>query len=140
LGCDDAYRLEQVSADFESMGDLLAAADAAGQAAASHRRAGRRGSALSAGSRTERLAVACGGATSPAIVAARLAVPFTQREREVALLVAQGLTNREIAEAVSLSVRTVEGHIYRASCKAGVAQRSELVKMMRHQIAPKLPA
>jgi DNA-binding CsgD family transcriptional regulator len=140
LGCDDAYRLEQVSADFESMGDLLAAADAAGQSAVSHRRAGRRGSALTAGSRAERLAVACGGATSPAIVAARLAVPFTQREREVALLVAKGLTNREIAEAVSLSVRTVEGHIYRASCKAGVAQRSELATMMRQQSTTKLPA
>jgi DNA-binding NarL/FixJ family response regulator len=84
----------------------------------------------------ERLAVARGGATSPP----RLAVPFTQREREVALLVAQGLTNREIAEAVSLSVRTVEGHIYRASCKAGVAQRAEFATMMRHQSAPKLPA
>jgi DNA-binding NarL/FixJ family response regulator len=54
--------------------------------------------------------------------------------------VAQGLTNREIAEAVSLSVRTVEGHIYRASCKAGVAQRAEFATMMRHQSAPKLPA
>ena len=140
LGCDDVEQLEQVSADFQTMGDLLAAADAAGQAATSHRRAGRRGSAMTAGARAERLAEMCGGATSPAIVAARLAVPFTQREREVALLVAQGLTNREIAQAVSLSVRTVEGHIYRASCKAGVAQRSELATMMRAQRAAKLPA
>jgi DNA-binding CsgD family transcriptional regulator len=140
LGCDDAERLEQVSADLQSMGDLLAAADAAGQAATLHRRAGRRGSAMTAASRAEQLAMACGGATSPAIVAARLAAPFTQREREVALLVAQGLTNREIAEAVSLSVRTVEGHIYRASCKAGVAQRSELASVMRHQSVAKLPA
>ncbi|MGU3497597.1 response regulator transcription factor [Mycobacterium sp. C31M] len=60
-----------------------------------------------------------GGAVSPAIAAARFTPPFTQREREIALLVAQGLTNREIAENVSLSVRTIEGHIYRASCKAG---------------------
>jgi DNA-binding CsgD family transcriptional regulator len=140
LGCDDAEGLEQVSTDLQAMGDLLAAADAAGQAATLHRRAGRRGSAMTAGSRAEQLAVACGGATSPAIVAARLAAPFTQREREVAMLVAQGLTNREIAEAVSLSVRTVEGHIYRASCKAGVAQRSELASVMRHQSAAKLPA
>jgi DNA-binding NarL/FixJ family response regulator len=65
-------------------------------------------------------------------VAAHLAIPFTQREREIAILVARGLSNRAIAETVSLSTRTVEGHIYRASCKAGVVRRSELADVMRH--------
>ena len=37
---DDACELSAVSADFEAMGDRLTAADAAGQAAASYRRAG----------------------------------------------------------------------------------------------------
>lgn len=86
---------------------------------------------MTAAAHAERLAAACVGATSPAIVAARLTAPFTQREREIALLVAQGLSNREIASAVSLSVRTVEGHVYRASCKAGVARRAELAAMIR---------
>jgi DNA-binding CsgD family transcriptional regulator len=131
LVAEDAHELEEVSTGFESMGDLLAAADAAGQATTAHRRAGRRGSTMTAAARTGALALGCGGATSPAIVGSRHAVPFTQREREVAVLVAQGLTNREIAEAVSLSVRTVEGHIYRASCKAGVVGRSELAVMMK---------
>lgn len=45
-------------------------------------------------------------------------------------MVAQRLSNREIASAVSLSVRTVEGHVYLASCKAGVARRSELAAMI----------
>jgi DNA-binding CsgD family transcriptional regulator len=58
-------------------------------------------------------------------------LPFTRREHEIAMLVAQDLTNREIAEAVSLSVRTVEGYIYRASCKAGVVRRAELGSMIR---------
>jgi DNA-binding NarL/FixJ family response regulator len=66
-----------------------------------------------------------------AIVMARLSVPFTRREHEIAILVARGLTNREIAEAVSLSARTIEGHIYRASCKVGVATRSELAAVVR---------
>ncbi|WP_367593448.1 response regulator transcription factor [Mycobacterium asiaticum] len=44
---------------------------------------------------------------------------------------AQGLSNREIAEAVSLSVRTVESHVYRASTKAGVSGRAALAEMMR---------
>ncbi|OBK52579.1 hypothetical protein A5655_21730 [Mycobacterium sp. 1081908.1] len=130
---DDAGELDWASAEFELMGDMLAAADAAGQAATAHRRAGRGGSAMTAAARAHRLATVCGGATSPAIEAASFAPPFSNREREIAVLVAQGLTNREIAEAVSLSVRTVESHIYRASGKAGVSGRSALGEMMRRR-------
>jgi DNA-binding NarL/FixJ family response regulator len=50
--------------------------------------------------------------------------------------VAQGMTNKEIADAVSLSVRTIEGHVYRASCKAGVVGRSELADVVRSLTAP----
>lgn len=127
---DDAAELDRVSAEFEAMGDLLAAADAAGQAATSHRRAGRGGSALTAAERVRRLARACHGATSPAIEAASFAPPFSNREREIAVLVAQGLSNREIAQSVSLSVRTVESHIYRACGKAGVAGRVGLAAVV----------
>ncbi|AYE98624.1 hypothetical protein C0J29_06710 [Mycobacterium paragordonae] len=113
------------------MCDLLAAADAAGQAATSHRRAGRGAHAMAAAARAQGLAARCGGATSPAIAAAHFAPPFSTREREIAVLVARGLSNREIAQAVSLSVRTVESHIYRASTKAGVSGRAALAQMMR---------
>lgn len=136
LDADDAEQLEEVSAGFEDIGDMLAAADAAAQAATAHRRAGRTGSAMTAAARAARIAETCGGATSPAITASRLAVPFTRREHEIVQLVAQGLSTKAIAEAVSLSVRTVEGHIYRASCKAGVAKRSELASMVRTVTAP----
>ncbi|MCK0175498.1 LuxR family transcriptional regulator [Mycolicibacterium sp. F2034L] len=131
LGADDGDELVAVSEAFETMGDLLAAADAAGQAATSHRRAGRVGSAMTAASRSHRLAADCGGATSPAIAAALFTLPFTNREREVAALVARGMSNRDIAEAVSLSVRTVESHVYRACTKAGVTGRSGLAEVMR---------
>ncbi len=131
LGADDSDELERASTEFEDMGDLLAAADAAGQAAVSHRRAGRAGSAMTLATRVRSLAARCGGATSPAIAAASFAPPFTAREREVAVLVARGLSNRQIAEAVSLSVRTVESHIYRASTKAGVSGRAALARLMR---------
>lgn len=133
---DDAAELEAVSLDFEAMGDRLTAADAAGQAAASHRAAGRTGSAMTASDRADRLARECGNATSPAIAAARFTLPFTQREREIALLVAQGMSNRDIAEKVSLSVRTIEGHIYRASCKAGTAKRTDLARLV-NSFAPR---
>lgn len=128
---DDAAGLDRASEELEVIGDILAAADAAGQAATSHRRGGRAGSAMTAATRAQRLATAGGGATSPAIEAAFYAPPFSNREREIAVLVAQGLSNREIADAVSLSVRTVESHIYRASTKAGVSGRAGLAEMMR---------
>ncbi|MDP7730005.1 helix-turn-helix transcriptional regulator [Mycobacterium sp. TY813] len=131
LGADNSDELERASTEFEDMGDLLAAADAAGQAAVSHRRAGRAGSAMTLATRVRSLAARCGGATSPAIAAASFAPPFTAREREVAVLVARGLSNRQIAKAVSLSVRTVESHIYRASIKAGVSGRAALARLMR---------
>lgn len=132
LASDDAAELDCVSAEFELIGDLLTAADAAGQAATAHRQAERNGSAMTASARAKQLASACGGATSPAIAAAGLTIPFTQREREIAALVAQGFSNRQIAETVSLSSRTVEGHVYRASCKVGVTRRSELADVMRN--------
>lgn len=131
----DADELDAVSKEFETMGDRLVAADAAGQAATAHRHAGRTGSAMTASSRARRLAVACGGARTPAVEAARIPLPFTQREREIAILVARGLSNREIATASSLSVRTIEGHIYRASCKIGVARRSELASAVNEFMA-----
>lgn len=131
LSSDNAGELDQAATEFEAMGDLLTAADAAGQSATSHRRAGRVGSAMTAAACAHRLATRCGGATSPAIAAASFAPPFTNRQREIAVLVAQGLSNRQIAEAVSLSVRTVESHIYRASSKAGVTGRSGLAATMR---------
>jgi DNA-binding CsgD family transcriptional regulator len=127
----DTAGLEAASRDFEALGDMLASADAAAQAATSYRHAGLRGSALSASARARELAQACGGATSPALAGAQVTLPLTEREREIAVLVAQGLSNRAIAEATSLSVRTVEGHVYRATVKAGVASRAELSSVIK---------
>ncbi|HEY0187624.1 MAG TPA: response regulator transcription factor [Cellulomonas sp.] len=55
-----------------------------------------------------------------------VAEPLSVREREVALLAAQGLTNREIAERLHLSRRTAENHVHRALRKLGLASRAEL--------------
>ena len=53
-------------------------------------------------------------------------VGLTRREREIAALAARGLTNREIAARLVVSVRTVEGHLYQAFGKLGVTARVEL--------------
>jgi non-specific serine/threonine protein kinase len=51
---------------------------------------------------------------------------LSRREREVAELVALGLTNRAIAQRLFLSERTVEGHIDRAFSKLGFSSRTQL--------------
>ncbi|RHW26317.1 LuxR family transcriptional regulator [Nocardioides immobilis] len=51
---------------------------------------------------------------------------LTKRERQVAELVATGLTNQEIAGKLVLSRRTVEGHVERALTKLGFSSRTQL--------------
>ena len=65
----------------------------------------------------DRLATECGGIRTPALDLAAHPLPLTIREREIANLVAAGLSNREIADRLVVSVRTVEGHLYRACVK-----------------------
>jgi DNA-binding CsgD family transcriptional regulator len=125
----DAPAMEAVSAELEEMGDLLAAADAAAHAAIAYRTKDRRGAALTADSRAQQLAQRCGGAVSPALREAAQPIQLTAREREIISLVAQGLTNRQIAEKLTMSIRTVEGHLYRASRRLGI-NREALGKLM----------
>nr|MBA3338875.1 response regulator transcription factor [Geodermatophilaceae bacterium] len=57
--------------------------------------------------------------------------PLTHREREIVTLAASGLANREIAQRLVVSVRTVENH--RASTKLGTTDRTELTALLhRH--------
>ncbi|WP_343319805.1 LuxR C-terminal-related transcriptional regulator [Arthrobacter sp. TMP15] len=51
---------------------------------------------------------------------------LTRREREVTTLAAAACSDREIAEKLNVSLRTVEGHLYRAYAKLGVSSREEL--------------
>lgn len=53
-------------------------------------------------------------------------VNLTPRELEIATLAVQGISDRAIATKLSLSTRTVEGHLYRAYAKLGIAGRDDL--------------
>jgi DNA-binding CsgD family transcriptional regulator len=133
LSDGDGTELHAVSEDFERMGDLVAAVDAAAHAALAHRRDDRKGSALTCSARADELAGRCGGASTPALRQASMQLPLSDREREIAMLIGQGLSSRAIADRLTLSVRTVEGHIYRAMAKTGATTREELAAMLPRQ-------
>jgi DNA-binding CsgD family transcriptional regulator len=57
-------------------------------------------------------------------------VPLTDREREIVMMIGAGLSNRAIAERLTVSVRTVESHIYRAMAKTGTTSRDELAALI----------
>ena len=65
---------------------------------------------------------------------------LTPREAEVAALVAAGLTNREIAERLVVSVRTVEGHVDRALGKLGLHTRTQLAMAVAQGPEDPLPS
>jgi DNA-binding CsgD family transcriptional regulator len=125
----DGSELQALSVEFEKMGDLIAAADAAAHACLAYRQGDRRGTALNCSARAEALAQRCGVST-PSLREVSEPLPLTGREREIVSLLRFGSTTREIAERLCVSARTVEGHIYRAMTKTGAATREELIRMV----------
>jgi DNA-binding CsgD family transcriptional regulator/energy-coupling factor transporter ATP-binding protein EcfA2 len=129
LVVSDGDLLDAAADRFAEMGVLGLAADAAAQAARAHSRTGNRGKELESSTRTHWLASQCDIRT-PAVNAAARPLPITDREREVAMLVAGGLSNRQIADQLCVSVRTVDGHLYRTFAKLGIQRRDQLIHLV----------
>ncbi|GAA1646080.1 LuxR family transcriptional regulator [Kribbella alba] len=72
------------------------------------------------------------------------ASPLTAQERQIADLAASGLTNKQIAERLFLSHRTVGSHLHRLYPKLGVASRTALrtalEALTRGEDAPRFPS
>ena len=66
-------------------------------------------------------------------IAKSVAEVLTTREREVALLIAQGKTSREIAEALVITERTADTHADRIRIKLGLHSRAEIVAWVLSQ-------
>jgi DNA-binding CsgD family transcriptional regulator len=128
LAADDQTALAERSVALESLGLRLHAAEWAAAAAASSRRRGFQQASRMAAERARSLAVSCGRPRTPMLGGlAELDLPtLTPREREVAQLVASGLTNLEVAGRLGLSIRTVETHLQRVYTKFGIHRRDQL--------------
>jgi non-specific serine/threonine protein kinase len=77
----------------------------------------------------------------PRAVSARAAggAALTRREREVAGLVAEGLTNKEIAARLVIAQRTAEGHVERILVKLGFSSRAQLASWFATQSSAQDP-
>jgi DNA-binding NarL/FixJ family response regulator len=130
LAAEDPDALVRVAAALEKLGAVLYAAEAFATAARLYRAAGMTGSALTAVARADRLVDQCEGSRTPALAAFDASLPLTRRELEIVTLAARGLTNRQIAERLVVSVRTVDNHLHNAFAKLGVEHRDELAAIV----------
>ncbi len=122
LAGGDGPALDLVAAELEERGFLLFAAEAYAQAVRVHRDAG---AARTARTRAVALARRCQGARTPALSGLVLG-ELTARQRQIVTLAAAGLSNRQIAERLTLSVRTVGNHLYGAYTRLGGGDRGAL--------------
>lgn len=122
----DAAELDELSRAFEADGDLITATDAAAQAAVHWAAAGRGGRAAASRLRVRGIESTTGRLHTIAVARASLGPDLSEREGEIAALIAGGHSDREIAVRLGLSTRTVEAHAHRIYAKLGVEGRAQL--------------
>jgi DNA-binding CsgD family transcriptional regulator len=118
----DGPALDEVAEELERRGFTLFAAEAYAQAVRAHR-----DPSAARHSRTRAVALArrCQGARTPALAGLVLG-ELTARQRQIVTLAAAGLSNRQIAERLTLSIRTVGNHLYSAYARLGASDRGAL--------------
>ncbi|MCL6675099.1 LuxR family transcriptional regulator AbsR2 [Streptomyces panaciradicis] len=123
LARGDGPELVRVAEALEERGFQLFAAEAHAQAVRAHRDPS---AARVARTRAAALARRCQGARTPALSGLVLG-ELTARQRQIVALAAAGLSNRQIAEQLTLSIRTVGNHLYSAYARLGASDREALV-------------
>lgn len=81
----------------------------------------------------EAMAFALGERTKPAERVATAGQVLTAREREVAELIAEGLTNKAIAARLVISQRTAQGHVENILSKLGFTSRTQVAAWVADQ-------
>jgi DNA-binding CsgD family transcriptional regulator len=125
---DDPDELSQAAEAFEAMGAHLLAAEAAADATVAWRRVGRPRRTAAADAYAAVLAARVPTVRTPALRSSAARAALTPTELEVGLLAAAGRSNRQIADELSVSVRTVENHLQRTYVKLGISTRSLLAE------------
>ena len=131
LARGDPDTLGDAAQRFADLGFNLRAAESAMAASEASARAHDQRAATRWARRATELAAQCEAPATPELVGPAGLVPLTNREREIALLAADGLPSRVIAQRLYVSVRTVDNHLARIYTKLGVASRSELPAVLR---------
>ncbi|MCX4766694.1 LuxR C-terminal-related transcriptional regulator [Streptomyces sp. NBC_01275] len=126
LAADDPDQLLEAADGCQAVGADVLTAEAATAAAAAWRRTHRPRRASAAAHRAAVALARCEGARTPLLTSAQATAALTAREREIALLAAVGNASKDIARALTLSVRTVDNHLHRAYAKLGITTRREL--------------
>jgi DNA-binding CsgD family transcriptional regulator len=120
---DTATAMDPAAGGLAALGCDLYAAETFTRAGHLHRAGGHVAPALASTAAAERLLARCGPVR---VVPPAVADPLTGREREVVDLATRGHRDRDIAERLNLSVRTVQSHLYRAYRKLGIDGRHDL--------------
>ncbi|WP_438493860.1 LuxR C-terminal-related transcriptional regulator [Streptomyces asiaticus] len=137
LAAADGDALRTVADRFRANGALPLAAEALAQAARAHHSAGQLRKGQAAWTACQEILTTTEGMLPPWAAREapdeRPAATLTTREREVAALVASGLTNRGIAARLVVSVRTVENHLHRVYNKLGISARTDVGRALADQ-------
>ncbi|WP_328540356.1 LuxR C-terminal-related transcriptional regulator [Streptomyces sp. NBC_00344] len=132
----EAYRsrepklMGRVARAFADMGAALFAAEAYAELARFHQRAGGVKAATAATAQARELLRGCGPVDTPPLRFLGQSSLLSDRERLIASLAAGGLSDKEIAERLSVSVRTVSNTLYRVYRKLGAENRRDLRTLM----------
>lgn len=130
VASSDSAALVALSDQALEGGYALLALEAARQAAHLLRDDGERAKLHAVQRKQHRLVVAAGMSGHMNIIPGENRADLTAREAEILRLVAAGATNAEIATQLTLSRRTVEGHLHHVFGKLGVTRRSGLATVL----------
>ncbi|MFE5940872.1 LuxR C-terminal-related transcriptional regulator, partial [Streptomyces sp. NPDC056470] len=111
---------------FEQAGAPVYSAEAWALASGLHHRTHEPRLATAAARRSAQALEGCGHVQTFLLSAVEAAQPLSRREKEIAFLAAAGRSSHEIAEQLTLSIRTVDNHLYRLYRKLGVDGRRDL--------------
>lgn len=126
----DGTGLMEIAERYREAGRRIAAVDVLAQASWAFRKAGNHFHANLCAARARYLLGESRSYDSPAmLLISSDTAGLSTREHEVGMLVGEGHSNREIAHALQLSLRTVEGHVLRACSKTGARNRRDLAQL-----------